>query len=43
MFDFKKIEMFSNIQAKLVVAEVVLKTLRIDYKIVTPKNQEQKG
>ncbi|KKM00465.1 hypothetical protein LCGC14_1804240 [marine sediment metagenome] len=32
-----KIEMFSNIKAKLEVAELVLKTLKINYEIVPPK------
>ena len=32
-----KIEMFSNLKAKLEVAELVLKTLKIEYEIVPPK------
>ena len=32
-----KIEMFSNIKAKLEVAELILKTLKIKYEIVPPK------
>ena len=32
-----KIEMFSNLKAKLEVAELVLKTLKIEYEIVAPK------
>ena len=37
-----RIEMFSNIKAKLEVAEIILKTLKIDYEIVTPKTHTTK-
>ena len=37
-----RIEMFSSIKAKLEVAELVLKTLKIEYEIVTPKTHTSK-
>jgi len=37
-----KIEMFSNIKAKLEVAEIVLNTLKIEYEIVPPKTHTSK-
>ena len=37
-----RIEMFSSIKAKLEVAELVLKTLKIEYEIVPPKTHTSK-
>jgi len=37
-----RIEMFSNIKARLEVAELVLKTLKIEYVIVPPKTHTSK-
>jgi len=37
-----RIEMFSSIKAKLEVAELILKTLKIEYEIVRPKTHTSK-